>query len=179
MPVRIAKQTSAARASAARTGTPEEPPRDAHRHSMRKTASGPSNAAAAKRPQSSFTYITPLLSVGSRHMKSTAIPPPHLAAQEERERRVKQEGGDYSLGSRSAPRMALTSMSVQRRVGQSPRKAVVGGPATGARAVGGDAFPDARVHVGRRGKLVYGSSGSESEQEVLLVSSDSDEAAVP
>ena len=75
--------------------------------------------------------------------------------------------------------MALTSMSVQRRVGQSPRKAAVQGPATGARAVGGDAFPDARVHVGRRGKLVYGSSGSESEQEVLLVSSDSDEAAVP
>ncbi|EJF63894.1 hypothetical protein DICSQDRAFT_179128 [Dichomitus squalens LYAD-421 SS1] len=180
MAVRIAKQSSSAsRAAAARMASSEEIVGERHRQSLRKTAHVPSNTAAGKRPQSSFPYIAPLLQVSSRPMKSVPIPPPHLAAQEEREKRSRQEEGDYSLGSRSAPRKSLASMSVQRRVGQSPRKAPVGGPVAGVRAVGGDAFPDARVHVGRRGKLVYGSSESESEKEVVSLSEDEDEVSVP
>ena len=140
---------------------------------MRKPGTAPSGlgvAAGGKKPQSSFTYITPLLRTMSRPTKSTPVPLPHLAAQEEREKQGKKGNGMYSLGTRSAPRMTLASMSVQRRVGQSPRKSVVRAPAP----AGAIAFPNAAMHVNRKGKVVFGSSDSESEKEA---SSPSDEDA--
>ncbi len=65
--------------------------------------------------------------------------------------------------------MALASMSVQRRVGQSPRKSVV------AARVGANGFPDVDMHVNRKGKVVFGTSDtSESEKEASSSSSDED-----
>ncbi|KAM5543693.1 hypothetical protein V8D89_002310, partial [Ganoderma adspersum] len=134
---------------------------------MRKPGTAPSApnfAPGQKKPQSSFTYITPLLRASARPSKSVPVPLPHLAAQEEREKRAKKDEGTYSLGTRSAPRMSLASMSVQRRVGQSPRKTVVRAPAPGVRAAA-NGFPDVAMHVNRKGEVVFGSSSSESEKE--------------
>ena len=59
--------------------------------------------------------------------------------------------------------MSLASMSVQRRVGQSPRKTVVRAPAPGARAA--TAFPDVSMHVNRKGEVVFGSSSESFDDE--------------
>ena len=126
--------------------------------------SGPGIAAGGNRPQSSFPYIAPLLRTMYRPTKSTPVPLPQLAAQEEREKQGKKDNGTYSLGTRSVPRMTLASMSVQRRVGQSPRKSVVRAPSPAIRG-GVGAFPDAIMHVNRKGKVVIGSSDSESDKE--------------
>ena len=135
---------------------------------MRKPGTAPSApnfAPGQKKPQSSFTYITPLLRATARPSKSVPVPLPHLAAQEEREKRAKKDEGTYSLGSRSAPRMSLASMSVQRRVGQSPRKTVLRAPAHGVRAATAHGFPDVSMHVNRKGEVVFGSSSESSDDD--------------
>ena len=61
--------------------------------------------------------------------------------------------------------MSLASMSVQRRVGQSPRKTVLRAPAHGVRAATAHGFPDVSMHVNRKGEVVFGSSSESSDDD--------------
>ncbi|TFK86659.1 hypothetical protein K466DRAFT_587037 [Polyporus arcularius HHB13444] len=140
------------------------------RTASRKTAE-PTSQSQVNRPKSTFSYVAPLLRTRTLPTKEGPLLPSAHVAEERRERERRRERDEYALGpTRSAPRTSLPSMSVQRRVVQSPRKQQQSpvsrrAPAmTSARGpVPLDRIPDARVHVGRGGKLVFGSSDSEDE----------------
>ncbi|KAI0698063.1 hypothetical protein C8T65DRAFT_661246 [Cerioporus squamosus] len=142
---------------------------DGRRTTARKAAE-PTLQSQPNRPKSTFSYVAPLLRARTLPTKEGPLLPSAHVAEDRRERETRRERDEYDLGStRSAPRTSLPSMSVQRRVAQSPRKqqqpvsrrAPVITSARGPVPL--DRIPDARVHVGRGGKLVFGSSDSEDE----------------
>ncbi len=143
---------------------------DGRRPIARKTAE-PTSQSQPNRPKSTFSYVAPLLRTRTLPTKEGPLLPSAHVAENRREQERRRERDEYALGpTRSTPRTSLPSMSVQRRVVQSPRKQQQSpvsrrAPAmTSARGpVPLDRIPDARVHVGRGGKLVFGSSDSEDE----------------
>ncbi|RPD56950.1 hypothetical protein L226DRAFT_554330 [Lentinus tigrinus ALCF2SS1-7] len=119
----------------------------------------------ASRSRSNFSYVAPLLRTRTLPTKEGALlPSAHIAA-DRREREKRRERDEYVLGPiRSAPRTSLPSMSVQRRVAPSPRKQQQSPVSRRAPAINFTPhIPKPRVHVGRGGKLVFGSSDSEDE----------------
>ncbi|RDX54799.1 hypothetical protein OH76DRAFT_999861 [Lentinus brumalis] len=144
---------------------------DGDRRPISRKIAVPTSQSRTDRPKSTFSYVAPLLRTRTLPTKEGPLLPSAHVAEERRERERRRERDEYALGpTRSAPRTSLPSMSVQRRVVQSPRKQQQSpvsrrAPAmTSARGpVPLDRIPDARVHVGRGGKLVFGSSDSEDE----------------
>ncbi|KAI0360428.1 hypothetical protein OH77DRAFT_1516923 [Trametes cingulata] len=85
-------------------------------------------STAQKRPQSSFNYIAPLVRTNLPPVKSAPRKPAFMALHAKDMRTPRKNSGDEAAGSRSVPRMSAAAMSVQRRAGVSPRKAMVVSP---------------------------------------------------
>ena len=162
-PLLVSKRTGAARA-------PQPGPvarvEEHHRKSVRKAMATP--FSQTRRPQSSFTLVAPLRTRTALPSKAGPLLPSYMVAEERRGKETRRENNEYSLGpTRSAARATLPSMSVQRRVAQSPRKVQQAFQSPSSKRISArlpalDTAPNARVHVGRGGKLVFGMSDSES-----------------
>ncbi|KAI0765307.1 hypothetical protein C8Q74DRAFT_1458431 [Fomes fomentarius] len=132
---------------------------------LRKSASVPT--APAQCPQSSFTLVAPLLRTRNLPVKAGPLVPSFMEVEELREIEARKEQEEFALGpTRTAPRMSLPSMSVQRRAMQSPKKRAINAQSPSFRRISahlppGGAIQIAQVHVGRGGKLVVGRSDSE------------------
>lgn len=142
--------------------------------------SQPQSQLQPNRPKSTFHYFAPLRTRTLPTKEGPLLPAAHVAA-DRREREKRRERDEYTLGpTRSSPRTSLPSMSVQRRMKQSPRKQQQS-PSTARRASAAnlarapiplERIPNAPVHVGRGGKLVFGNSSSSSSDESSSSSSD-------
>ncbi|KAI0746566.1 hypothetical protein C8Q80DRAFT_1235341 [Daedaleopsis nitida] len=163
-----AAQDSGSGASRAHAQERRPEVRDASRQAARKPPSQ-NTESQARRPQSSFTLVAPLLSRGLP-TKAGDSRPSFMLAEERWDRSTRRKKDEYTLGiTRSTPRSSHPSMSVRRRVVQSPRKTQgvhhqPQSPSTrriSARFLRDGAAPDARVHVGRGGQLVVGQSDSD------------------
>ncbi|KAI0674536.1 hypothetical protein C8Q78DRAFT_1015392 [Trametes maxima] len=121
--------------------------------------------ASQKRNQSSFNYVAPMVRGHVLPTKSAPSKPVFLALHEGEPVRTPRSKNprDDTFTTRSAPRMSVANMSVQRRADISPRKAVVSSRLAGETRAND---PPSRIVLSPR-RSTLASRDSSSEEEVF------------